>query len=86
MVYFTCASCGHNFKKNEIERHRFSCRSSMFTCIDCNKDFINDDYKMHTKCVTESERYESKSFVASVNKGEAKQTAWVDVNTFFFNN
>ncbi len=41
----------------------------------------NLDYKSHTKCLTESERYESKnSYVSKANKGELKQNAWIDVN------
>jgi cell growth-regulating nucleolar protein len=67
-------------KKNQIEQHSFKCRSHAFSCIDCNKDFKNEEYKSHVKCLTESERYESKStFVAKSNKGDIKQSLWMDV-------
>lgn len=39
----------------------------------------NDEYKSHVKCITESEKYESKSsYVAKANKGEMKQNAWLE--------
>ncbi len=87
MVYFNCAKCGTGLKKNQVEAHSYSCKSSVFSCIDCQKDFRGDEYKAHVKCLTESERYESKSsYVSKANKGELKQNAWLEVhakNIFF---
>lgn len=66
-------------KKAEIERHVYSCGSKLYNCIDCNKEFRDDEYKLHIKCLTESERYESKSsYVTKANKGELKQNAWLE--------
>ncbi|XP_064483722.1 cell growth-regulating nucleolar protein-like [Ornithodoros turicata] len=81
MVTFTCSSCGESVKKNQVEKHYLSrCRScNMLTCIDCNKDFWGDDYKLHTKCVTEQQRYGGKDFKAPTAKGEAKQQEWMDL-------
>ena len=43
-------------------------------------NFRNEEYKSHIKCLTESERYESKSsYVAKANKGELKQNSWFEV-------
>lgn len=79
MVYFNCGSCGTGLKKNQVEQHTFSCNSRVFSCIDCGKDFKNAEYKAHIKCITESEKYESKStYVSKPNKGELKQNAWFD--------
>lgn len=83
MVYFSCGRCGNGMKKAEIERHIYSCGSKLYNCIDCNKEFRNDEYKLHVKCLTESERYESKSsYVSKANKGELKQNAWLEVSPF----
>jgi cell growth-regulating nucleolar protein len=43
--------------------------------MDCNKDFWGEEYKNHTKCVSEQERYGGK---VTVNKGEKKQEQWID--------
>ena len=61
---------------NNNER-AISFNTRLFCCIACNS---NGEYKTHIKCVTESERYESKStFTAKANKGEVKQTNWYEV-------
>ncbi|CAF0964512.1 unnamed protein product [Brachionus calyciflorus] len=78
MVYFNCSQCGTGLRKNQVETHMNQCRSRTFSCIDCQKDFKNDEYKSHVKCLTESERYESKNFVAKQNKGDVKQNAWFE--------
>lgn len=43
--------------------------------------FSGDEYKVHTKCVTEAERYGGKGFIAKPgqNKGERKQNAWIEI-------
>ena len=39
----------------------------------------NSEYKLHVKCITESEKYESKgSFVSKANKGDLKQNTWLE--------
>ena len=79
MVYFNCGQCGEGLRKNQVEQHMFKCRSCTFSCIDCSKDFKNDEYKSHVKCLTESERYESKStYQQKANKGDVKQGMWMD--------
>lgn len=41
------------------------------------------DFKAHVKCLTESERYESKSYVEKANKGDLKQNLWIEVIWYF---
>lgn len=41
--------------------------------------FSGQDYEVHTKCVTEEERYSGKGFQAKEKKGEKKQNAWVEM-------
>jgi hypothetical protein len=50
MVYFNCAGCGNGFKKNQVEQHMFSCKSRVFSCIDCNKDFKYFNYFFVAYC------------------------------------
>jgi cell growth-regulating nucleolar protein len=82
MVFFNCGNCGQGVRKNQVEKHLMSCRSNVFSCIDCNKDFYNREYASHNKCITEAEKYESKSYVAKANKGELKQQSWYEVSKY----
>lgn len=54
-------------KKPKLDRHYGQCRSS-FTCIDCSKTFASPiEWKGHTSCITEAEKYQK-----SVYKGSKK--------------
>jgi len=84
MVVFTCNHCGDSLQKPKVEKHYFTvCRTAKFlTCVDCFKDFRNEEYVAHTKCITEEERYAAKGSLPSqgvVKKGEVKQQSWTDL-------
>lgn len=82
MVYFTCNACGTSLKKNQVEKHYMhQCRRcEVLTCIDCQKDFPGDAYKVHTSCISEEEKYSAKGWQpkANANKGAKKQAAWLE--------
>ncbi|XP_076812883.1 cell growth-regulating nucleolar protein-like isoform X2 [Clavelina lepadiformis] len=78
MVFYTCSGCGESLKKNKVEKHVNVCRNCEYlTCIDCSKDFWGDDYKTHTSCISEEEKYAATGFKAKPNKGEVKQQEWL---------
>jgi len=83
MVVFTCNHCGESVHKPKIEKHyQFACRSyKSLTCVDCFKDFRDEEYVSHTKCLTEDERYAAKGAFKNgiVKKGDAKQDSWLDM-------
>ncbi|XP_023018472.2 uncharacterized protein [Leptinotarsa decemlineata] len=83
MVVFTCNHCGESLQKPKVEKHyAFVCRRPKFlTCVDCFKDYREDEYVVHTKCVTEEERYAAKGSLPNgiVKKGEVKQESWVEM-------
>lgn len=85
MVFFTCNHCGESLKKPAVEKHYTwkSCRNAtpFLTCVDCLKDFRGDEFKAHTKCVTELQKYSAKGFVdkPDKNKGAQKQEAWTEI-------
>ncbi|XP_072742719.1 uncharacterized protein [Anoplolepis gracilipes] len=83
MVVFTCNHCGDTLQKPKVAKHyQFRCRNAPFlTCADCLKDFRGEEYIVHTKCLTEAERYGGKDYVAkpNANKGERKQQEWISV-------
>ncbi|XP_032894453.1 LOW QUALITY PROTEIN: cell growth-regulating nucleolar protein [Amblyraja radiata] len=78
MVFFTCNGCGESVKKAQVEKHFNICRScSCLSCIDCGKDFRGNDYKLHTKCITEDQKYGGKGFEGKAKKGDMKQQQWI---------
>lgn len=81
MVVFTCNHCGDTLQKPKVAKHyQFRChRAPFLTCVDCLKDFRDEEYVAHTKCITEEERYGGKNYVPkpSANKGERKQQKWI---------
>ncbi|ERL88178.1 cell growth-regulating nucleolar protein [Dendroctonus ponderosae] len=83
MVVFTCNHCGESLHKPKVEKHyQFQCRNyKSMTCVDCFKDFKNEEYSVHTKCITEDERYAAKGTYKNgiVKKGEVKQESWLDM-------
>ncbi|KAM3584473.1 hypothetical protein VKS41_003286 [Umbelopsis sp. WA50703] len=66
MVSFQCDGCCDVVKKPKLDQHRQRCWAT-FTCIDCSTTFQNQDYKSHTSCISEAEKYEK-----SVYKGPKK--------------
>jgi len=79
MVVFTCDGCGESVKKNQVDKHRGSCRRvHTFTCMDCLKTFAGDSFRAHIKCVSEEQKYAAKGYVKKENKGEVKQDKWTE--------
>jgi len=67
-VSFHCDACTDVVKKPKLDHHYGQCGSS-FTCIDCSKTFHGPaQWKGHTSCVTEAEKYQ-KSLYAGPKKG-----------------
>lgn len=83
MVVFTCFHCGDAVHKPGVQKHyQFKCRRPIaLTCMDCLKDFDKDSFQVHTKCITEMERYSGKDYVPkeSSNSGAKKQEDWLEI-------
>ncbi|KAF7286043.1 uncharacterized protein LOC143199040 [Rhynchophorus ferrugineus] len=83
MVVFTCNHCGETLHKPKVEKHyQFQCRNyKSVSCVDCFKDFRDEEYVVHTKCITEDERYAAKGTYKNgiVKKGEVKQESWLEM-------
>ncbi|KAI9266886.1 hypothetical protein BDA99DRAFT_571186 [Phascolomyces articulosus] len=67
MVSFQCDYCGDVVKKPKLDQHRNRCHST-FTCIDCSTTFQGIDYKSHTSCISEAEKYQK-----TLYKGKGKK-------------
>jgi len=81
MVFFSCDGCAEMLKKSKVPAHVSKCYScTSVSCVDCSVSFYGDDYRQHTSCVTEAERYE-KSIYKGPKKGSkvTPQQLWVEV-------
>jgi len=54
--------------KKKADQHTQRCYGAYFTCIDCSKTFNGNEYRQHTQCITEDEKYQKKLY-----KGPKKQ-------------
>ncbi|KAJ7786695.1 hypothetical protein B0H14DRAFT_2473968, partial [Mycena olivaceomarginata] len=64
MVSFQCHACQDTVKKPKLDQHYNRCYAG-FDCIDCSATFNSPaEYKSHTQCISEAEKYEK-----SVYKG-----------------
>ncbi|KAJ2996550.1 hypothetical protein HDV02_006383 [Globomyces sp. JEL0801] len=50
--------CQETIKKPKLEQHTYRCRFAQFTCIDCSTTFQGTDYKSHSSCVSEAQKYQ----------------------------
>ncbi|KXX82056.1 Cell growth-regulating nucleolar protein [Madurella mycetomatis] len=58
MVSFSCEACGDVLTKKKLDPHRNRCRGATFTCIDCMVHFPGTEYRMHTSCMSEAQKYQ----------------------------
>ncbi|KAL1924310.1 uncharacterized protein VTP21DRAFT_7345 [Calcarisporiella thermophila] len=73
MVSFSCDACQDVIKKPKLDQHRNRCHAT-FTCIDCNTTFQGTEYRTHTQCISEAEKYE-KSLYKGNKKGNKQNGA-----------
>ncbi|KAJ9157810.1 LYAR-type C2HC zinc finger [Pleurostoma richardsiae] len=71
MVSFSCEACGDVLTKKKLDPHRNRCRGATFTCIDCMVHFPGTEYRTHTSCMTEEQKYQG----ALYKNKKAKTTA-----------
>jgi len=79
MVFFTCDGCGETLKKAKVDAHAAKCyQCHSVSCVDCSVSFFGDDYRKHTTCVTEAERYE-KTLFRGRKKKTSPQEKWMEL-------
>ncbi|WOO79717.1 UPF0743 protein [Vanrija pseudolonga] len=71
MVSFQCDGCADTVKKPQLDKHRQRCWAS-FTCLDCSTTFQNQEYKSHTSCISEAEKYQG-ALYKGPRKGQQQQ-------------
>lgn len=58
MVSFSCEVCNDTVIKKKLDQHVGRCYGAYFSCIDCSTTFSGTDYRNHTACISEAEKYE----------------------------
>ncbi|GAB7345311.1 hypothetical protein MBLNU457_3667t1 [Dothideomycetes sp. NU457] len=70
MVSFSCEGCGDVLTKKKLDPHRNQCWGASYTCIDCMVHFQGTDYRSHTSCMTEAQKYEGSLYREKPKKGK----------------
>lgn len=68
MVSFSCEVCNDTVLKKKLDQHSQRCGGAYYTCIDCSVTFNGTEYRQHTSCISEAEKYEK-----GLYKGKKKQ-------------
>ncbi|KAI1172789.1 hypothetical protein F4777DRAFT_590282 [Nemania sp. FL0916] len=75
MVSFSCEECGDVLTKKKLDPHRNRCRSATFTCIDCMVYFPGTEYRSHTSCITEDQKYQGALYKPKRQKHNQPETS-----------
>jgi len=87
MVFFSCDGCAEMLKKNQVDAHARRCRDcESVSCVDCSVSFWGDDYRAHTSCISEAERYEKTVYKGpkknnTSNRKLTSQELWISIIT-----
>ena len=74
MVSFSCSQCGDIVTKKKLDSHCNRCRGASFTCLDCMVDFHGTDYRLHTSCMTEDQKYQGALYREKPNKANKRKS------------
>lgn len=78
MVSFSCEVCNDTIIKKKLDQHTQRCYGAYFTCIDCSTTFEGTEYRKHTSCITEDEKYQKSLYKKKpVKKPQPKEKAIV---------
>ncbi|KAM7205794.1 hypothetical protein V8F20_003027 [Naviculisporaceae sp. PSN 640] len=76
MVSFQCEGCGDVLTKKKLDPHRSRCQGATFSCIDCMVHFPGTEYRSHTSCMTEEQKYQG-----ALYRGNKKAKTGPSANT-----
>jgi len=68
MVAFVCDLCQASLKKAKVDLHCRTCPAESVSCLACSKTFFGDDFRAHTECISEAQKYEGKLFKGKAHK------------------
>ena len=73
MVSFVCDNCQETLKKAKVQGHLNRCHGPV-SCVDCSVVFRGDEFKAHTSCISEAEKYQG-ALYAGENEEKGKKRA-----------
>ncbi|KAL2049144.1 hypothetical protein ABVK25_010573 [Lepraria finkii] len=73
MVSFSCEGCGNILTKKKLDGHHRQCRGSSFTCLDCMTHFGGTEYRVHTSCISEDQKYQGALYKGKETKEDKKK-------------
>ncbi|KAJ6013390.1 hypothetical protein N7540_007981 [Penicillium herquei] len=65
-------ACGDVLTKKKLDPHRGQCRGASYTCIDCMVHFYGTEYRAHTSCMSEEQKYQGALYKEKPAKGQKK--------------
>lgn len=71
--------CNESMLKKKADQHTSRCYGAYFTCIDCSKTFNGTEYRQHTQCITEDEKYQKKLYRPKKPQQQQQQPKQVEV-------
>ncbi|KAF7514162.1 hypothetical protein GJ744_004487 [Endocarpon pusillum] len=74
MVSFSCEECGDVLTKKKLDQHRNQCRGASFTCLDCMVHFHATEYRSHTSCITEDQKYQGALYKEKPSKANKRKS------------
>ncbi|KAI9695768.1 MAG: hypothetical protein M1820_008440 [Bogoriella megaspora] len=72
MVSFSCENCGDVLAKKKLDSHRGQCYGASFTCLDCMVTFHGTDYRAHTSCISEAQKYQGAHYREKRSKSQSQ--------------
>jgi len=71
-IYFLVAGCNDVIKKPKLDNHHQRCGASV-SCVDCSVRFSGPkEWKSHTSCMTEAEKYQKSLYKGPKSKKDGK--------------
>ncbi|RKF60880.1 putative zinc finger c2h2 lyar-type protein [Erysiphe neolycopersici] len=73
MVSFSCEACGDVLLKKKLDAHRRQCANASYTCLDCMTTFENYEYRSHTSCISEQQKYQGALYRPGKQKSDKQK-------------
>ena len=67
-------------KKSAVDKHCCQrCRDCWYlSCVDCGKVFAREEYRTHTSCISEAEKYQGALYRGNKKKKADPQEKWMN--------
>ncbi|KAL1957853.1 hypothetical protein VTO42DRAFT_5418 [Malbranchea cinnamomea] len=77
MVSFQCEACGDVLTKKKLDPHRGRCHGAYFSCLDCMVTFQGTEYRAHTSCISEAQKYQGALYKEKPSKAQKRKSVTI---------